>query len=531
MCSGRLLTPPLPLPVAGSTSQPNLVAITTSLRQGASASPTRSSFVNGTVDFGSVEEVDAALDRRADELDHVAPVGCRAVAEAHAHAAEADFRNFQVPSQRALFHGSSSRLERDLRVRLRPREKHPTALGFRAMSPDPIPTVDGRYRIERELGRGGMATVYLAEDTKHGRMSRSRSCAPRPPQAIGAERFRREIEILARLHHPHIVALHDSGATGDQLWYVMPHVEGESLRARLQRESKLPPAEATRLAREIAGALGPRAPAGDRAQRRQARERAPGRRPRPGRGLRHRAPRVAGRRRHRVRHHRGNGARNAALHGARADRRRTVDARTDLYALACVLYEMLTGAPPFTGPLEDVARRHLAEEPLPAQGVPSALAEFLTRGLAKAPAERFDTAAQFVEALLAASAGGAAVRPPATCRWSAAPVRSAARASSPPAAHCSRKRASSRSSRRRHGGKRGLRSAWPRNTSRRGPVFWVEPAPVADAGRVVEAVARRSRARDPKAGSSRDLVAERLRLPSAWLVLDNCEHVHDAVTG
>ena len=94
---------------------------------------------------------------------------------------------------------------------------------------------EDRYRIERELGRGGMATVWLAEDTKHGRKVAIKVLAGDAASAIGEERFRREIAILARLQHPHIVPLHDSGATGGVLWYVMPHVEGESLRARLTR--------------------------------------------------------------------------------------------------------------------------------------------------------------------------------------------------------------------------------------------------------------------------------------------------------
>ena len=396
------------------------------------------------------------------------------------------------------------------------------------MSPDPIPTVDGRYRIERELGRGGMATVYLAEDTKHGRMVALKVLRPETSAAIGAERFRREIEILARLHHPHIVALHDSGATGDQLWYVMPHVEGESLRARLQRESKLPPAEATRLAREIASALG-------HAHRQ---------------GIVHRDVKpenvllaeglaqvadfgIA---------HRSTTADDATAFETTAGfapgtlrymapeqiAGGTVDARTDLYALACVLYEMLTGAPPFTGPLEDVARRHLAEEPRPAQGVPSALAEFLARGLAKAPQERFGTAAQFVEALVAAGAGGAAQR--ATGNLPRSRHRFVGRESELAACRALLEEAHVLTLVGVGGtGKTRLALRLAEEHVAQGPVFWVDLGPVADAGRVVEAVAQAVGVRESAGRELADLVAERLRLPGAWLVLDNCEHVHDAV--
>ena len=112
-----------------------------------------------------------------------------------------------------------------------------------------------RYRIERELGRGGMATVYLAEDLKHGRRVAIKLLTPEIAAAIGPERFRREIEIAARLNHPNILALHDSGVADGRLYYVMPYIEGESLKAKIAREGLLSVEDALRLAREIAGAL------------------------------------------------------------------------------------------------------------------------------------------------------------------------------------------------------------------------------------------------------------------------------------
>src|SRR5437899_7696670 len=113
----------------------------------------------------------------------------------------------------------------------------------------------GRYRIDRELGQGGMATVYLAHDLKHERKAAIKVLRPELAQALGAERFLREIAIAARLNHPHILALHDSGEAGGLLFYVMPFVEGESLRDRLNREQQLPVAEAVRIAQQVASAL------------------------------------------------------------------------------------------------------------------------------------------------------------------------------------------------------------------------------------------------------------------------------------
>src|SRR5262245_43233508 len=112
-----------------------------------------------------------------------------------------------------------------------------------------------RYRVERELGRGGMATVYLAEDLKHHRRVAIKVLHPELAAALGPDRFLREIEIAARLTHPHILPLHDSGQAAGFLFYVMPYIAGESLRDRLKREKQLPLEDALAIAREIAGAL------------------------------------------------------------------------------------------------------------------------------------------------------------------------------------------------------------------------------------------------------------------------------------
>src|SRR3989454_7523121 len=112
-----------------------------------------------------------------------------------------------------------------------------------------------RYALERELGHGGMATVYLARDLRHGRPVAIKVLRPEIAAALGPERFLREIEVAARLTHPHILPLHDSGEAAGFLYYVMPYIESESLRDRLEREGQLPVEEALRIAREVASAL------------------------------------------------------------------------------------------------------------------------------------------------------------------------------------------------------------------------------------------------------------------------------------
>ena len=263
-----------------------------------------------------------------------------------------------------------------------------------------------RYRVERELGRGGMATVYLAHDPRHDRPVALKVLLPEIALAIGAERFQREIRIAARLQHPHILPVFDSGevdAGGKPLfYYTMPFVEGETLRARLEREGALPAEAALRLTREIADAL-------DHAHRH---------------GVIHRdvkpenilvsdghalladfgiakAVADAGDRLTATGLSLGTPA-YMSPEQATADHR--IDARTDIYSLGCVLHEMLAGEPPFTGPSAQavIAKRFASPPPLlrtVRPQVPESVDTALARALAIAPADRFSTASEFAAAL------------------------------------------------------------------------------------------------------------------------------------
>ncbi len=260
-----------------------------------------------------------------------------------------------------------------------------------------------RYRIERELGAGGMATVYLAEDVKHHRRVAIKVLRPELAQAIGPERFLREIETTANLRHPHILPLYDSGEAGGFLFYVMPLVEGESLRDRLEREKQLPIDDALKIAREVADALS------------HAHSR----------GVVHRdikPENILLESGHAVVADFGIAKAVSAAGGERltqtgmsvgtpqymspeqAAGERDLDGRSDLYSLGCVLYEMLAGQPPFTGPtVESVVHQHLTAEPRAITqirpAVPAEIAGVLQRALAKTPADRFNPVAQFSDAL------------------------------------------------------------------------------------------------------------------------------------
>jgi tetratricopeptide (TPR) repeat protein len=259
-----------------------------------------------------------------------------------------------------------------------------------------------RYQIEGEIGRGGMAAVYLAEDLKHHRKVAIKVMAPDLAATMGPDRFLREVEISAGLDHPHILPLYDSGEADGFLFYVMPYVEGESLRDRLERERQLPLDEALAIAREVADALS-YAHGHDVIHRdiKPANILLAGGHARVADfGIAH-AVTVAG------------GDRLTATGMAvgtptymspeQAAGSREFDGRSDLYSLGCVLYEMLAGAPPFTGPAESVVRQHLSVDPAPITNlrpaVPPGVAAVLMRALAKTPADRFSPAAQFAEAL------------------------------------------------------------------------------------------------------------------------------------
>jgi tetratricopeptide (TPR) repeat protein/tRNA A-37 threonylcarbamoyl transferase component Bud32 len=277
-----------------------------------------------------------------------------------------------------------------------------------------------RYTILRELGQGGMATVYLAEDRKHGRKVAIKVLKPDLASALGPERFLREIEISAGLDHPHILPLYDSGEADGFLFFVMPYVEGESLRDRLDREKQLPLEDALKIAREVADALS-YAHSHDVVHRdiKPANIMLTDGHARVADFGIARAVRAAGGERLT-----GTGMSVGTplyMSPEQAAGSEDVDGRSDLYSLGCVLFECLAGRTPFTGPLEGVVRQHLANEPpnittlRPA--VPAGVAAALMRALAKTPADRFSPAAQFAEALRAAATPAppaAPTSPPAT---------------------------------------------------------------------------------------------------------------------
>ena len=274
---------------------------------------------------------------------------------------------------------------------------------------EPLQTIlAGRYRIERELGRGGMATVYLAEDLKHGRHLALKVLRPELTPGMGAERFQREIGIAARLQHPHILTLFESGEADGTLWYTMPYVGGESLRARLKREVQLEVNDAIRIAGEVADALSCAHEAGvihrdikpenilltgghaivadfgiaralDAAGGEQLTDT----------GLALGTP--------------------SYMSPEQAAGNRALDARCDVYALGCVLYEMLVGEPPFTGPTTQAILARHAVDPVPSlrtvrSTIPADTENVVRKALAKVPADRFRTASEFKRALSRTSA-------------------------------------------------------------------------------------------------------------------------------
>jgi serine/threonine-protein kinase len=265
----------------------------------------------------------------------------------------------------------------------------------------------GRYHLERELGEGGMAVVFLAQDLRHDRKVAVKVLRPDLSAAIGAERFLREIKLAAGLNHPHILPLYDSGQAGELLFYVMPNMEGRSLRERLQRERQLPLSDALAITREVASAL-------DYAHRHQVVHRDI----KPENILLHEgSAMVADFGIGKALSAEGSLTQTGMVMGTpiymspeQAAGDPGVDGRTDLYSLACVLFEMLTGEPPFTGatPQAIIAKRFVS--PIPkvrvARDVPEAVDDALTRALARTPVDRFATAAQFGEALRGINGSG-----------------------------------------------------------------------------------------------------------------------------
>ena len=261
-----------------------------------------------------------------------------------------------------------------------------------------------RYVLQRELGAGGMATVYLAHDVKHDRQVAMKVLRPELAAVIGAERFLSEIKTTANLQHPHILPLFDSGEVDGQVFYVMPFVEGESVRDRLAREHQLPVEDAIRIATEVAAAL-------DYAHRHGIVHRDI----KPENILLHDGSALVADFGIALAVSRSEGGNRLTETGMslgtphymapeQAMGEREITARSDVYALGCVLYEMLAGEPPFTGPTaQAIIARVVTEEPrsltVQRKTVPPHVEAAVIRALQKLPADRFSTAAQFAEAL------------------------------------------------------------------------------------------------------------------------------------
>jgi serine/threonine-protein kinase len=282
-------------------------------------------------------------------------------------------------------------------------------------------TLQGRYRLDREIGRGGMATVYLARDLRHDRAVALKVLHPDLAAALGPERFLHEIRIAAGLQHPHILPVFDSG-TGtsgsggtDQLWYTMPYVEGESLRQRMDRERQLSISDTLRVAGQVLGALhhahthgvihrdikpenillqGDQAVLTDLGIARAISAAGEERLTETGLSL----------------------GTPAYMSPEQAAGDRDLDSRTDIYSFSVVLYEMLTGELPFSGhTAQAIIARKLTEPPpsirLLRDTVSPALEQAVSRGLARAPADRYRTAAEFADALAVGGAAADRARP------------------------------------------------------------------------------------------------------------------------
>jgi len=276
-------------------------------------------------------------------------------------------------------------------------------------------TLGDRYAIQRQLGRGGMATVYLANDLKHNREIALKVLDPQITLILGTDRFLREIQIAAKLNHPHIVALYDSGEAGGILYYVMPYIKGESLRHKLEREKKLGIDEAVNIIQCVASAL------------HYAHDQ----------GLIHRDIKPEN-----ILLHEGEamvadfgialalsaaGGKRLTQTGAavgtpeymspeQISEPGKLDVRSDVYSLGCVLYEMLTGEPPYIGATPHaVLAKQLADAVPSARRLRTSIStgtdRALQRALAKAPVERFGTVREFVEALFAADTDQGAAEP------------------------------------------------------------------------------------------------------------------------
>ena len=270
-----------------------------------------------------------------------------------------------------------------------------------------------RYRIERELGAGGMATVYLAHDLRHERDVAIKLLHPDLGAALGHERFLTEIRTTARLQHPHILPLLDSGNAAGQLYYVMPLVTGETLRARLDREVQLPVDDALRVSREVADALAYAHSLGviHRDIKPENILLQNGHAIVADFGIALAVQQAGGQRLTQTGLSLGT---PQYMSPEQATGERVIDARSDIYALGAVTYEMLVGEPPFTGPsVQAIVARVMTEEPrgliVQRKAIPVGVEEAVLRALEKLPADRFSSAAEFGAAL---GSGGATTQSP-----------------------------------------------------------------------------------------------------------------------
>ncbi len=286
--------------------------------------------------------------------------------------------------------------------------------------------LQGKYRLEKQLGAGGMATVFLAQDLRHDRPVALKVLHTGLAATLGPERFQQEIRLAARLQHPHILTVHDSGGAAGRLWFTMPFVQGESLRDRLVREKQLPLDDALRITREIADALhyahqqgiihrdikpenilltGSHALVADFGIARALRGDGDSL---TGTGLTVGTP--------------------TYMSPEQSTGERDVDARTDVYALGSMLYEMLAGEPPFTGPTPQAVISKRMATPAPSitvvrDGIPAEVERAVSKALSRTPADRFSTTAEFAKALderpaerLVTPPAGAATVTPARAR-------------------------------------------------------------------------------------------------------------------
>ncbi len=284
-----------------------------------------------------------------------------------------------------------------------------------------------RYVAERELGRGGMATVYLAQDTKHDRRVAVKVLRSEIGALLGAERFLHEIKLTSRLSHPHILPLYDSGEHEQVLYYVMPYIDGESLRDRVRREKRMRIDDAIRIAREVADALayahqlnivhrdikpenillsGGHALVADF-------------------GIARAISRAGGEKWETLTASGVAIGTPAYMSPEQTVGMQDLDARSDVYSLGCVLYEMLAGDPPFVGPDGELAVARRFTEPAPLvratrETVPAAIEAAICKALERDPSDRYATALEFADALAAASATG--VMPAATAPASRTPM-------------------------------------------------------------------------------------------------------------